>query len=214
MRGPGLFFLFIPLLSCAPGARNDDALLVYIRASEAYRENRFDETAALLGAPGNFPPALALRGKAEFFRGNIPEAEKYLRRALALRPGGADVSLFLARLLRERGEAGEAEALTGAVLEQDPWNLRALRFAAELARDRGPSGEASSSALLDRAAEAAAEAALVFLDRARARWIAGKGSAALEDLSRARFLLGEHSPLLRPVEHLEERIAASVGREE
>jgi predicted Zn-dependent protease len=140
----------------------------------------------------------------------LPEAEKYLRRALSLRPGGVDVSLFLARLLREKGEAPEAEALTEAVLEQDPWNIRALRFAAELARDRGPAGEAASAALLDRAAEASAEAALVFLDRARIRWIAGKGPAALEDLGRARLLLGENSPLLRPVEHLEERIAAAL----
>jgi Flp pilus assembly protein TadD len=104
MRAWGSFLtsLFpLVLLSCAPGSRDEEGLLGYIRASEAYRENRFDETAELLAEPGNFPPALALRGKAEFFRGNFPAAEKDLRRALALRPGGTDASLFLARLLRE-----------------------------------------------------------------------------------------------------------------
>jgi hypothetical protein len=76
-----------------------------------------------------------------------------------------------------------------------------------MARDAGPQGEAMAAAYLDQAAEASVESAMVFLDRARSRWISGNGKAALEDIGRAKALLPDNSPLLRSVNSLEAIIA-------
>ena len=148
-------------------------------------------------------PALVLRGKAEYLSGDLPEAERSLKRALALKPGNTEASLFLARIYRETGKLTEARKLIEEVLGDNPMEIRALRLAADLARERGTSGEAASAVLLDRAVEASAELALVFLDRARFRWTGGNTSGALEDLGRARALLPLDSPVMRAVERLE-----------
>jgi hypothetical protein len=83
-----------------------------------------------------------------------------------------------------------------------------LRFASGLALERGNTGEAA--ALLDQAAELAAECALVMLDRARLRWIAGRGAEALADLARARAMLPPDTPLVRSVANLESRIMEAL----
>jgi tetratricopeptide (TPR) repeat protein len=199
----GLGVLGAAAVSCAAAGVSEEALARYARASGAYGEGRFGEAAELLAGMGAFPPALVLRGKAEYFSGETGGAEKSFRGALKRRPGAAEASLYLARILRERGRAEEAEGLVEEILGDDPSDIRALRLAAELSLDRGPPGEAAALAFLDRAAEASSEAALVFLDRARLRWIAGKGEAALEDLGKARALLAPGSPLSRAVEGLE-----------
>jgi tetratricopeptide (TPR) repeat protein len=191
----------ILFLSCAPSPVNEDTLLRYTRASSAYSQGHFTQAAGMLSGLGAFPPALVLRGKAEYFSGDSAAAEKSLRRALALRPAGAEASLYLSRVLRERGEFQEAAALLEAVLGDDPQDIRALRLAAELSREQG--APEAAAAFLDRAAEASAEAALVFLDRARVRWISGNGAGALEDLRNARTLLAEDSPLFKSVGTLE-----------
>jgi thioredoxin-like negative regulator of GroEL len=152
------------------------------------------------------PPALVLRGKAEYFSGDLAGAERSLRRALKRRPGAPEAVLYLARTLRERGAAAEASELILSLLSDDPGNSRALRLAAELAFEKGPAGEAEALALLDRAAESAAEHALVFMDRARRRWIAGRGEEALEDLLRARILLPWDTPMARSIGALESAI--------
>jgi tetratricopeptide (TPR) repeat protein len=97
-----------------------------------------------------------------------------------------------------------AAALSESLLADDPLDPRILRFAAELAGDAGRTG--SALAYLDRAAEASAESALVFVDRARARWIAGRGKEALEDLEKARVLLPWNTPLVRSIHNLESAI--------
>lgn len=196
---PALFLI----LSCAPSGPDEETLLRYARASAAYGEGRFAEAARMLGGIRSFPPALVLRGKAEYFSGDGKAAEGSLRRALALRPAGAEASLYLARVLREAGKVQEAGALLEAVLGDDPSDIRALRLAAELSRDGGPAGAAEAAAFLDRAVEAASEAALVFLDRARIRWIAGNGKGALEDLKNARTLLPWDTPLVKSIGTLE-----------
>ncbi|MDR3167753.1 MAG: tetratricopeptide repeat protein [Treponema sp.] len=200
-----LFFLpaFFLLLSCTPSGPDEETLLRYTRAAVAYGEGRFAEAARMLGGIRSFPPALVLRGKAEYFSGDGEAAERSLRRALSLRPAGAEASLYLARVLREAGKDREAGALLELVLGDDPSDIRALRLAAELSRNEGPAGAAEAAAFLDRAVEAASEAALVFLDRARLRWIAGNGEGALEDLRKTRLLLPRDTPLLRSVETLE-----------
>jgi predicted Zn-dependent protease len=196
---PAVFFI----LSCAPSGPDEETLLQYARASAAYGEGRFAEAARMLEGVTSFHSALVLRGKAEYFSGSGKAAEKSLRRALSLRPAGAEASLYLARILREEGQVREAAALIEAILGDDPSDIRALRLAAELSRDEGPTGAAEAAAFLDRAVEAASEAALVFLDRARIRWIAGNGKGALEDLRNARLLLPWDTPLVKSIGTLE-----------
>jgi len=198
---PAVFCLWTA--ACTSHTPADDVLLLYARAQEVYREGHFAETAKMLAEEMRFVPSLVLRGKAEYLSGDLGTAEKSLKRALARKPNNVEAALFLARLYRETGEKKEAQKLTDRILGDHPQDLRTLRFAAELARERGASGEAASAALLDRAVEASAESALVFLDRARLRWTGGNTSGAMEDLSRARALLSEDSPVFKAVERLE-----------
>ena len=198
---PALFCLWTA--SCVSPVPDDEILLFYARSQDVYREGRFAEAAGMLAGETNFVPALVLRGKAEYLSGDLAPAKKSLKRALALKPHNTEAALFLARLYRETGEKGEAQKVADRILGDHPSDIRTLRFAAELARERGAPGEAASAALLDRAVEASAESALVFLDRARLRWTGGNGVGALEDLGRVRALLSRDSPVLKAVERLE-----------
>ncbi|MDR2110705.1 MAG: tetratricopeptide repeat protein, partial [Spirochaetaceae bacterium] len=143
MIAAGMILLAGLLVSCqaAPG---EEGLLRYARASAVYSEGRFSEAAGMLKDLRSFPPALVLRGKAEYFSGDDGSAEKSFRRALALRPAAAEASIYLARLLRDRGREGEAETLVESVIADDPSDLRALRLAADISRAKGPAGEAAA----------------------------------------------------------------------
>jgi predicted Zn-dependent protease len=196
------------LLSCESGKPDEETLLLYAKASSVYREGQYSEAASMLSRERAFTPSLVLRGKAQYFAGDDNDAEKSLRRALALSPGNTEAGLYLARLGREKGNIKDATQIIERILSDDPQNIRALRLAAEMARDTGPQGEAMAAAYLDQAVEASAELALVFMDRARNRWVNGNGKAALEDLLRAKALLPLNSPLLRSVNTLESIIAA------
>lgn len=196
---------------CARRMPGDEALLLYIRSQNLYRDGRFTEAAGMLAGENRFVPALVLRGKAEYFSGDLAAAEKSMKRALSRQPYNSEALLYQARIFREGGNSISAQKLIEKLLGDNPSDIRALRFAAELAGERGASGEAASAALLDRAVEAssaaAAESALVFLDRARLRWIGGNGEGALDDLSRAKALLGRDNPLIRSLEKLESIIS-------
>ena len=208
-------FVFAPAIfcllaaSCLASAPDDQTLLLYARSRHIYSEGRFSEAANMLAGERRFAPALVLRGKAEYLSGDFAAAEKSLKRALALNPHDTEASLFMARLLRENGDLPEAQSLVEKILGNNPSDIRALRFAAALARERGAAGEAASAALLDRAVEASAESAMVFLDRARLRWSGGNSGGALEDLRRARALLSDDSPVIKAVEILESIISES-----
>ncbi|MDR1899261.1 MAG: tetratricopeptide repeat protein [Treponema sp.] len=202
---PGGALLLCLFVSCAAAGFSEEELLLYMRAQAAYAEGHFSKVPAML-AECTLPPALVLRGKGEYFSGDLEGAERSFRRALKKRPGAPEAVLYLARVLREKGAAEEASELILSLLSDDPGNPRALRLASELARERGPAGEAEGLALLDRAAESAAENAFVFMDRARCRWIAGRGEEALEDLRRARALLPWDTPMVRSIETLESTI--------
>jgi tetratricopeptide (TPR) repeat protein len=193
-------FLCLPA-SCA-AVSGEEELVLYARAQGVYAEGQFEKVSSML-AGCSLPPALVLRGKAEYFSGDLEGAERSLRRALEKRPGAPEAVLYLARTLREKGGVAEASDLILSLLSDDPGNPRALRLASELAREKGPAGEAEGLALLDRAAESAAENALIFMDRARYRWIAGRGEDALEDLRRARALLPWDTPMVRSIGTLE-----------
>ena len=189
--------------SCGEKKPGEETLLLYAKASSVYREGRYTEAADMLSGEKAFAPALLLRGKAQFFSGMDNEAERSLNRVLALRPGNTEASLYLARLNREKGNLKDAQQLIERILADDPQNIRALRLAAELARDTGPEGEVIAAAYIDQAAEAAAESALVFLDRARSRWINGDSALALDDLGRAKALMPDNNPMLRSIMTLE-----------
>jgi predicted Zn-dependent protease len=206
-------FLLI-VLSCSPasGKADDETLLRYTRAAGLYSEGRFKDAVMLLEKDNSFPPALVLRGKAEFFNNEDKKAEKSFRRALSLRPSGIEASLYLARILRMKGEIDKAQTLAETVLRDDPVNIRALRLAAEISMEKGPSGSAAASAFLDRAVDASSETALVFLDRARNRWVSGNGGGALSDLQSAKSLLAKDTPLFRTIENLESTIRSALRR--
>jgi tetratricopeptide (TPR) repeat protein len=186
----------------------DEILLRYVRAQKSYQEGNFPETVILLGGIQKFVPALVLKGKAEYFSGDLAAAEISFRRARKRNPASAEAGLYLGRILRDRGDNAEARTLAESLLADDPLDVRALRFAADLAWEEGKAD--SALAYLDRAAEASAESALVFVDRARARWTAGKGEGALEDLGRAQAVLPWNSPLIRSIKNLESTIKGAL----
>ena len=190
-------------VSCAK-TTDTETIRQYAHAAEAYSTGNFYKTMEILNEEKKFPPALVLRAKAEYFYGDLENAEKSCRRALKLRPSSFEAKLFLARILCEKGKLENAVQLMESLLADNPQDIRALRFAAELAGETGRNDEAA--ALLDRAAEFSAESAMVLLDRARLRWIAGKGKEALEDLSRARAMLPWDTPLLQSIINLEKVI--------
>jgi tetratricopeptide (TPR) repeat protein len=198
-----LALIGLVLASCFSG-EDKEILMLYARAQKSYQEGNFSETAKILAGARNFVPALVLRGKGEYFSGDSEAAEASFRRARKLNPASAEAGLYLGRILRERGDLTGAGNLSESLLSDDPLDPRVLRFAAELA---GESGRMDSAlAYLDRAAEASAESALVFVDRARARWTAGRGKEALEDLEKARILLPWDTPLARSIQNLESTI--------
>jgi len=196
-----LFILF--LMSCVKSP-NAETIRLYVKASESYAQGRFFEVTEILHNQNNFPPALILRAKAEYFFGDLEKAEKSCRRAIKLRPSFSEANLYLARILREKSDLAGAEAVTEKLLSDNPQDIRALRLSAELASDYGKYDEAA--VFLDRAAEFSAESAMALLDRARLRWVSGKPEGALEDLSRARAMLPWDTPLLRSISNLEKII--------
>ncbi|MDR1788444.1 MAG: tetratricopeptide repeat protein [Treponema sp.] len=210
-----VFLLWFLLAACSPRPVDEETLRLYAEASKAYGEHRYVDVIDTLDGKGDFVPALVLKGKAEYFEGKLEAAVKTLTRARRLSPGGTEAALFLARTLRDQGKGTEAQAIVDEVLRDDPNDMRALRFSALLAGERGPAGEAAKAALLDRAAGAAGEAALVFLDRAKLRWTGGRGLEALEDLRKAKAILrgsdsgsdGHGTPgIIASIERLEQTI--------
>jgi tetratricopeptide (TPR) repeat protein len=207
----GLALVFTAL-SCKEDPGNEKTLLLYGRAAAAYAAGRFEETADLLEGSGNFAPALVLRSKALYFLGRGEDAEKLLRGLLRRHPELAEASLFLARIVREQGKDGEARELAEKLLRNNPGDLQALRLASDLAVERGDGEDAA--ALLDRAVEASAETALVFVDRAKLRWTAGNRKGALEDLRRAEILLPWNTSLVRGIRDMQTLIdTGTIGSE-
>ncbi|MCL2043303.1 MAG: tetratricopeptide repeat protein [Treponema sp.] len=204
----------ITLIFCSCGGKGDaistdpQTLRLYANAHELYSNGQFPEAVALLEELNNFTPALMLRGKAQYFSGDYARAEKSLDRVIKLRPGNFDAKLYIARILRERGESEKAQRLTEELLADNPHDVRVLRFAASLAMEQGD--PAGALALLDQAAELTADGAMALLERARIRWIAGKGDEALEDLSRARAMLPWETPIARSINQLESRITEAM----
>ncbi|MDR2314176.1 MAG: tetratricopeptide repeat protein [Spirochaetaceae bacterium] len=185
-------------------------MVLYSRAAAVYAQGGFTETASMLEKINNFTPALVLRAKALYFNGQGEEARKLLRRALRRHPGSAEASLFLARILHEQEKDAEALVVIETLLRDNPQDLRALRLAAALAARREDAEDAA--AFLDRAVEASAETALIFIDRAKLRWTAGNGSGALEDLRRAELLLPWNTPLIRGIKDLRSVLEAAADR--
>jgi tetratricopeptide (TPR) repeat protein len=194
-----LLFAAACIVSCVK-ANDEEAWLLYGKAAAAYSHGRFEESAELLEKQGSFLPSKTLRAKSLYFCNRVEEAERLLRGILRRNRGSAEAALFLARILREQGKDDEARKITETLLRDNPQDIRALRLASDLAGKRGDAENAE--AFLDRAAEASAETALVFVDRAKLRWNAGNGTGALEDLKRAELLLPWHTSLGRGIKSL------------
>jgi len=196
--------------SAASNVRNksEEKIRLYARASDAYAQGKFSDVTEILKKENKFPPALLLRAKAEYFSGDLERAEKTCRRVLKLRASSHEAKLYLARILREKDDLAGAVLLAESLLTDNPQDIRALRLAADLAFDSGKNDEAA--AFLDRAAEFSAESAMVLLERARLRWIAGRRTEALEDLNRAKAMLPWDTPLLRTITNLENTIRGSM----
>jgi len=210
MKTANLVYIFSVisfLFSCTYEA-DIETIRLYARASEMYSQGRFAETTEILNKTGNFPPAMMLRVKAEYFSGDLKNAEKDCRKMIKLRPSSFEAKLYLVRILRENGDTESAVKEVESLLADNPQDVSALRLASELAGETGKNDEASI--LLDRAAELSAENALVLLDRARLRWVADRKEEALEDLSRARAMLPWNTPLLRSILNLEKRIKEAM----
>jgi tetratricopeptide (TPR) repeat protein len=205
-----LVFCALTLVSCAKDRADDPALILYAKASSAYAKGNYAETTEILAGVKNFVPALVLRGKALYFCGDDAGAESAFRKALRLNPSSVEASLFLARLLRDSGRDDEAMRGAEALIRNNPQDIRALRLASDLASAGGDSE--SAAAFLDQAVEASAESALVFIDRARIRWIGGNGEGAMEDLRRAEALLPWNTALSRSIGEL--RFLIASGGEE
>jgi tetratricopeptide (TPR) repeat protein len=219
MKFPQRFFVcflsavfLVFLLSCGREKVDDPDLLLYVKSSSEYAQGNFEKAAAMLAPADSFVPALVLRGKALYFCSSLDEAEKLFRRALKFNPGSAEASLFLARIFRDEGREEEARATADLLLRDNPQDPRALRLRADLALQQGDTETAA--ALLDRAVEASAETALVFVDRARMRWTGGNGAGALEDLTRAEALLGRDSYFSSGIGELRFRIASEGKKED
>ncbi|MDR1177424.1 MAG: tetratricopeptide repeat protein [Spirochaetaceae bacterium] len=202
--GTGLFLLCILSASCGASLPSPDDMSRYAKARSVYAEGRFQEAAALLLPLKAFPQALTLRGKALYFQGQLEEAGEALARARKLRPSSFEAGLYLARLRSEQGDHEGARELVEELLADDSENIRALRYASELAFLQERPGD--GFAFLEKAAGAGGEFALVFLDRARIRWIRGDGKGALEDLEKASLLAGEEGLLGRAVAGLQKTI--------
>ncbi|MDR0557878.1 MAG: tetratricopeptide repeat protein [Treponema sp.] len=208
---PSASIVFVVAASCAYRVDNE-TLLLYAKAKNIYDNGDMSGTAAALARDGwaarlgAFPPALMLRGKASYFTDNLDEAEKVFRKALKIRPSAVEASLYLARIMRETGRGGEARNIVEGLLSDDPSNIRVLRLAAATALDNGKAGEAEAVNYLDRAIEASVETALVFIERARIRWISGNAASALDDLERAKTLVCDNEPLSRSIHQLERAI--------
>jgi len=211
MKIKHLFLILAFVLLCAAcNSKPPDVetLRLYINASEAYAQGKLSEVIKILQTQNKFTPAVILRAKAEYFSGDLEKAENSCRRALRLRPSSFEAAFYLARILRESGDLAGAMELTEILLTDNSQDIRALRLASEIAYEKERYDEALS--FLDRAAEFSAESAMALLDRARLRWIAGKGGQALEDINRAKAMLPWDTPLLRSIINLEKTIKESI----
>ena len=197
------FVFILTSISCNK-TPDTETIRQYVRATEAYSQGEFAEASEILSRQKKFFPSVILRAKAQYFAGDIEKAEKTCRRAIKMRSSSSEAKFYLASIFREKGDLSGAEKITEELFSDDPQNIRALRLAADLAVQTGKLDEAT--ALLDRAAEYSAESAMVLLDRARLRWIAGRGNDALDDLGRAKAMLPWDTPLLRSISNLEKII--------
>ncbi|GMO28914.1 MAG: hypothetical protein Ta2F_04310 [Termitinemataceae bacterium] len=207
--------------SCALPALSDvdeKTLTIFSRAHGIYAEGLLKETAEMLlpkntgGKAQRFIPLLVLRGKAEYFSGDITSAVKTFRKILKLKPAQVEAQLYLARSLREKDKSAEARKIVEDLLSCDPNNIQALRLAAELAKERGDQGDASAVAFLDRAAFVSKENAYIFLDRAREYWAMGNGEKSLNDIRIAKALVSQTDPAARVLANLENTITTVIEK--
>lgn len=208
---PGVFLYVLSSCSIDENAANQS----YLAAAREYATGNFGQAlrlteTALKQSPHHTASSL-LAGKINFFDGEYEAARAHFADCLERIPRAGEAALWLARLYRFDGQPDKALESCGLVLASDPSDIAALRLAAALAREASDDGTAML--LLDRAAEASAEAGLVFLDRAALLWERGDDERARRDVELASSLLPETSAVRQVADRLGRRMAdAGTGR--
>jgi len=88
-------------------------------------------------APSPSPYRIIARGHRAFREGNLPEARRLFREALAIDSSSTEAQLGLATTYYALGDIPEARELTEAILRKDPEHGRALGLAGILAWQEG-----------------------------------------------------------------------------
>ncbi|GMO48514.1 MAG: hypothetical protein Ta2G_04300 [Termitinemataceae bacterium] len=201
------------LAACTAQAADEQTLQTFSRAHETYSQGMLQETVELLKAKNTnaatqrFIPSLILRGKAEYFSGNIQSAEKTFRKVLKLNSAQSEAQIYLSRILIENYKDDEAKKILQTMLANDPNNISALRLSAELAKDGTAKGNVEAAAFLDRAVAITKENAFLFLDRAQDYWIMGKNDEALANIEIAKSLTPLNGSLYKTLSDLENTIS-------
>ena len=205
----GLFWGYISFsLGACADKSNLQSVQSYLNAMEEYSNGNFKEAASILDNEKSLPSAITLRAKAQYFMNDLDSAEQSCKQAIRLRPTSFEAKLYLARIMKEKGDADSVKKLIESLMADNPHDIQLLRFTANNALDQGNVSDAF--ALLNQAAELSSESAMVMLDRARLYWVSGKGKEALEDLSRARAILPQNSPFAMSINNLEKRITEAI----
>jgi tetratricopeptide (TPR) repeat protein len=210
-----LFMLYNMWLLLFPGCGSNhsqtvlspDQFIVYGKALDLYNQGRYLEAAEGTASLSRTYPGLLLRGKALFFASCYEEAVGYLSKALKRRPSSVEARLYLAYCYRSLGKDKQAREIAEELLADDSSNIRAYRLLLDLS-EPGP----GRTRLLEQALEATEEAAFLFIERGRDRWIRGDGPGALADLGAARTLLNSSSLLIGPLAALEKTIRVQMEK--
>jgi tetratricopeptide (TPR) repeat protein len=196
--------VFILFHSCSAASDHLSGVQLdrYTQALGLYSDGRFKEAAQIVrtSSKGHYPTQI-LCGKALFFTGDYSGAKTALQEALRLRSTSVEARLYMAYIQRASGHIKDAQKIAEDILVDDPENLRALRLLADLAE-----GQGAKTAYLDRAISGMGEAALLFVERARSRYVSGDCSGSLQDISAALSLLPENSSLRSPIVALQQTI--------
>ncbi|MDR2842920.1 MAG: tetratricopeptide repeat protein [Spirochaetaceae bacterium] len=211
--------LFITLIfySCGVVHADKENIALLSKAYNFYVEGHFDDVKEILSAKNSggraqrFIPILILRGKSEYFSGDILSAEKTFKRILKLNPAQIESRLFIARILLEQNKPVAAQKAVEEILANSPGNLNALLLASKLAKEND--GGTASLAFLDNAANEAENLSFVFLDRAREYWVMGKNKLALADIKKAKALVAETEPIYKSIKNLESAIITNISAE-
>jgi TolB-like protein/predicted negative regulator of RcsB-dependent stress response len=180
--------------------------------SAGYKEARNSALRALELDPELPEAYLPLAEIQQAYDWDWEAAEATLRRALALRPGDADIRLMLAELKNSLGARDEAFADIQQVVAQDPLNWRAQFSLAMVLAHRGNFDEALQ--MFDRLVENDAGRSALFWGRGYLRLLQGEYQLALEEFSRESLEFLQLTGQAIAYHHLQNREEAVASLQE